>query len=84
METIKTKIHIDSEGWIKIKAPVEYFNQDAEAILIFNPTLESVKNNEQALQALQNIAKTGGLDIKDPSEWQREIRKDRPLPGRED
>jgi hypothetical protein len=34
--------------------------------------------------ALKEIADRGGLGIEDPSEWQREIRKDRPLPGRED
>jgi hypothetical protein len=31
----------------------------------------------------QEIADSGGLGIKDPLEWQRTIRKDRPLPFRE-
>ena len=35
-------------------------------------------------EALTSLASTGGLaEIGDPSEWQREIRSDRPLPGRE-
>lgn len=35
--------------------------------------------------ALQALAKRGTFaDIKDPVEWQRQIRKDRPLPGREE
>jgi len=35
--------------------------------------------------ALQQIADTGGISaIIDPVEWQREIRKDRPLPGRDE
>jgi hypothetical protein len=35
--------------------------------------------------ALESLAKQGTFkDIVDPVEWQREIRKDRPLPGRED
>jgi hypothetical protein len=37
-------------------------------------------------QALQRVAEAGGAlsTIKDPVAWQREIRKDRLLPGRED
>jgi hypothetical protein len=35
-------------------------------------------------QALENIAKADAFsEILDPVEWQREIRKDRPLPGRD-
>lgn len=36
---------------------------------------------EKALTALQQSGAFS--DIGDPAEWQREIRKDRPLPGRE-
>jgi hypothetical protein len=35
-------------------------------------------------RALEEIAKAGGLSsISDPAEWQRELRRDRPLPLRE-
>ena len=35
--------------------------------------------------ALETLAELGTFaDIADPVEWQRELRKDRPLPGRED
>ena len=35
--------------------------------------------------ALQNLAELGTFaHIKEPVEWQRQIRKDRPLPGREE
>ncbi len=38
----------------------------------------------KAAAALREIAKRGGVpEIPDPVAWQREIRKDRPLPGRE-
>ena len=38
----------------------------------------------KAFAALDSIAARGGIpDIPDPVAWQREIRKDRPLPGRE-
>ena len=35
-------------------------------------------------EALENLAATDAFsEIPDPVEWQREIRKDRPLPGRD-
>ena len=35
--------------------------------------------------ALQTLAELGTFaDIEDPVEWQRQMRKDRPLPGREE
>ena len=37
---------------------------------------------EQAADILQEIADSGGLGISDPLAWQREVRKDRDLPGR--
>lgn len=44
-----------------------------------------VKNSEKAVQALKKLTELGAFkDIKDPVEWQRGIRKDRPLPGRDD
>ncbi|OQY54012.1 MAG: hypothetical protein B6245_21955 [Desulfobacteraceae bacterium 4572_88] len=47
----------------------------------------SEKAQEKACQRdisfiFQEIADTGGLDIRNPQEWQREIRKDRYLPFR--
>lgn len=39
---------------------------------------------QAAADALAQLAKMGAFDhIEDPGEWQREIREDRPLPGRE-
>jgi hypothetical protein len=36
-------------------------------------------------EALQRIADSGGIpSIPDPVAWQREIRRDRPLPGRDE
>ena len=40
-------------------------------------------DGKQAAAALQKIADRGGVkSIPDPDKWLREIRKDRPLPGR--
>lgn len=42
-------------------------------------------NGPMMASALQEIADRGGLpDLADASAWQREIRADRPLPGRAD
>ena len=38
---------------------------------------------DKAVASLHEIAKRGGTGITDPVAWQREIRKDRPLPGRD-
>jgi hypothetical protein len=38
----------------------------------------------RAIGALERLAEMGAFDhIEDPGEWQREIREDRPLPGRD-
>ena len=47
-------------------------------------TKNSEPNGRRAAAALQKIADRGGVrSIPDPDKWLREIRKDRPLPGRE-
>ena len=44
----------------------------------------SAPNGARVAAAMEKAAAMGGIaSIPDPSEWQREIRKDRPLPGRE-
>jgi hypothetical protein len=40
---------------------------------------------QMAVAALAELAAAGGISsIPDPAAWEREIRQDRPLPGRED
>ena len=41
-------------------------------------------NSKKMVEALEKLAAMGGVrSIPDPDKWLREIRKDRPLPGRE-
>ena len=66
----------------------------AERLLLASRLIDSVrqrdlsdsyqKNQRDALKkSLEKLAKMKVFsDIKDPVEWQRQIRKDRPLPGR--
>lgn len=42
------------------------------------------ENGEKLAELFEKLAKSGTFaDIDDPVAWQREIRKDRPLPGRD-
>lgn len=47
---------------------------------------EHEPNGTKLARLMEEIAKRGTAfkEIEDPGAWQREIRKDRPLPGRED
>ena len=46
---------------------------------------EKAARQQAVLEALNALAASGVAEVfGDPVEWQREIRKDRPLPGREE
>jgi len=46
---------------------------------------DTATQGQRMAQALERLAAINALShIEDPVEWQREIRKDRPLPGREE
>lgn len=45
---------------------------------------DTTTQGRRMAQALENLAAADAFsEISDPVEWQREIRKDRPLPGRD-
>lgn len=78
--------HHDYVEWISGKPrtneplEVEIFTWEDKSDL---NRLKSNSDMKKAAAALREIAKMGGTGIKDPVAWQREIRKDRPLPGRD-
>ena len=46
---------------------------------------DAIKQGRRMANALQRLATSNAFaDIKDPVAWQRELRKDRPLPGRDE
>lgn len=48
------------------------------------PTPQPKQDRKRIQELLKQLQEIGAYkDIKDPVAWQREIRKDRPLPGRE-
>jgi hypothetical protein len=58
---------------------------EVDLVVTIAPHSESRHNVEELIAALDEVAQRGDLAkaIPDPSAWQREIRQDRPLPGRE-
>ena len=61
---------------------------DAEVEVVIDQPIsdaEATQRRKKAAAAWEALAKLRPFaEIKDPVEWQREIRRDRPLPGRED
>ena len=57
--------------------------QDVEVTILDQPD-QTANRRKQMAEALEKLAASDAFsEISDPSEWQREIRKDRPLPGRD-
>lgn len=68
------------------KAYVDNANLElGQKIQVAEPQMVYKKQNRAAIQrAIRELQKINAYaDIKDPVAWQREIRKDRPLPGRD-
>lgn len=75
---------------------IEIDNADDEALLlqllpklsarvVGNRTTPKPNSNEQLVDILERLSKSSIAEkYGDPSEWQRETRQDRPLPGREE
>ena len=65
-------------------APDAHDAVEVEVTVRRSPYEAKEPNGRRAMAALARIADKGGISsIVDPVAWQREIRKDRPLPGRE-
>jgi hypothetical protein len=75
----------DRVEWID---PPPSLEGDTEVLItLLQPESEDERRarGRRAAAALEELARTGAFDeIEDPVAWQREIRKDRPLPGREE
>ena len=82
-----SKEHCDYVEWISGK-PRTNVPLEVEIITWEDKSdLNQYKANsdmDNAVSALEKLAELGTFsEIEDPVAWQREIRKDRPLPGRE-
>jgi antitoxin component of MazEF toxin-antitoxin module len=71
-----------------LRVPKKYVEdaqlQSGQKTVIALPILEPKQNHARIQEVLRQLQETGVYkDIRDPVTWQREIRKDRLLPGRE-
>ncbi len=95
MKTLETDIEIGADGSMKLLLPLPTWLKPGRAHVLL--TVESVEETPKCrkltaspemiarrVTALEEIRKLNPYcDIAAPVEWQREIREDRPLPGRE-
>lgn len=88
MSTYSTILKTDAGSKVNVRVPVPKKLRGGK--LRVTVTLEPVKQSKDPddmtlLEVFEELRKLGGLKdiIPDPVAWQREQRKDRPLPGRE-
>lgn len=85
MSTITAILDADADGTLHLPLPVEL----RQSRLKVTATIEAASGKNErparaaALAALKRLRARGTFQgITDPVAWQREIRQDRPLPGR--
>ena len=85
METYRAILKGNRLEWIESGPTNLDAEQPVEVTILDTPgDVDATTQGQRMAKALERLAAANGLSrIKDPSEWQREIRKDRPLPGRE-
>ena len=86
MSTITAILEADPDGTLHLPVPQNLRRGKVKVVATLEsaPSPTSRPMRETALAALQRLRVRGTFrEITDPVAWQREIRKDRPLPGRE-
>lgn len=82
LEQIEKQLSVLSpEKQIEALDFIMFLQQRAQSVRTATAEKERGKRIKAALQTLAELGTFA--DITDPVEWQRQIRKDRPLPGRE-
>ncbi len=79
----KALLNYDQLEWLAEKPKAT--SQPVEVIVLFVPKKRARRRNSQKLAAiLEAMAQQGGVSsIPDPLAWQRQMREERSLPGRE-
>lgn len=86
MTTLTAQAEITSDHRLKLDVPV---SPDVPAgrievtVALVKSPQKLVSNNRKAVSILREIAARGRVLVPDPVAWQREVREDRPLPGRD-
>jgi uncharacterized protein YfaS (alpha-2-macroglobulin family) len=86
MSTIMAILEADADGTLHLPLPEEL----RKSKLQVTATIQAVRDpserptKEDAVAALRKLRELGTFkEIADPVAWQREMRQDRPLPGRD-
>jgi hypothetical protein len=86
MSTITAILEADADGTLHLPVP-ENFRRGKVKVTAMVETATAISEAKPGtpLEALKELRKLGGLGhvIPDPVAWQREQRKERPLPGRD-
>ncbi len=89
MSTITAILEADADGTLHLPVPQNLRHGKVKIVATLESESESAMPGGEAkhgtpLEALKELRKLGGLRhvIPDPVVWQREQRKERPLPGR--
>lgn len=89
LNTYRAKLKGDRLEWADEPPPTQNGGGTDVLVTVLPPTIESADDRRARgagmRAALERLAGIGGIQsIPDPVGWQREMRVDRPLPGRED
>ena len=91
MSTITAILEADADGTLHLPLPPELRQGRIEVTATLraanvaadsHPTLDKVQRRKLALKELRSLGGLGDV-IPDPVAWQREMRQDRPQPGRD-
>ena len=87
MTTISTTATSGADGWLQLQVPEVLRGQPLEVVAVLQPAHASADapvRRQRAYEALEQLARLGGFaGIADPAAWQRALRLERTLPGRE-
>lgn len=83
MQTYRAILKGNRLEWID-PGPVDLNAEQPVEVTILDEPDEMASRRKRMAEALEKLAASDAFsEISDPVEWQREIRKDRPLPGRD-
>ena len=86
MSTITAIMEADADGTLHLPVPQNLRRGKVKVVATLEGEAEATDRptRETALAALRQLRQMGTFKkITDPVAWQREIRKDRPVPGRD-
>jgi hypothetical protein len=85
VSTITVILEADADGSIHLPVPPEMRQGKVKVTATLISVSGEIDQAVNALDPLRRIVARGGIkSIPDPARWQRKIRQDRPLPGREE